>query len=57
MSPDAESASVALDAVDAERRAVPGNSRTTLPPRLVADGAAFALAVALIIGTLLRSMA
>ena len=47
-----EAAGIALDAVDAERRAVPGNSRTTFPPALIADGAAGALAVALMIGTL-----
>lgn len=47
----AEAAGVALEAIDAERRAVPGNSRTTLPPSFSADGAAFALAAALMIGT------
>ena len=47
-----DAAGIALDAVDAERRAVPGNSRTTFPPALIADGAAGALAVALMIGTL-----
>ena len=46
-----ESAAVALDAIDAERRAVPGNSRAALPPSFTADGVAFALAAALIVGT------